>query len=81
MAPGTTLLAAVRRAGLPLASACDGAALCGRCAVRILDGAGALSEEDPLERRAKRANRVESGLRLACCARVRGDLELTAACW
>ena len=81
VAAGSTLLAAVQRAGLPIARACGGEALCGRCGVTPLAGAGALSPEDASETRAKRRNRVAPAQRLACRARVSGDLEVTAGYW
>ena len=81
LAPGETLLAAVRRAGLPLGSSCDGDGVCGRCGVIILAGADALSPEGPLEARVKAANRVAASERLACLATVSGDVVVTARNW
>jgi ferredoxin len=81
VARGTTLLDAARRAGLPIASACGADGLCGRCGVRILAGAGALSPETPAERERKRSNRIDPSLRLACRAAALGDVEVTAAYW
>jgi len=81
VAAGSTLLAAVQQAGLPLATACRGDALCGRCGVTPLTGGSALSPEDAQEARAKRRNRIAPGQRLACRASVSGDLEVTASYW
>ena len=78
---GTSLLEAARRAGLPLASACRGDGLCGRCGVRVLAGASALAEEREPESRAKRRNRVPAEQRLACRVAVSSDLEVTAGYW
>ena len=78
---GSTLHAAVLRAGLPIASACGGDGLCGRCGVQILDGGERLSPETDGERSAKQRNRIEPTLRLACQARVEGDVVVTAAYW
>ena len=78
---GTTLLAAAREAGLPMASACGAHGLCARCGVRVLAGAEALSPEQDDERRAKARNRIDPAQRLACRARVSGDVELTATYW
>jgi ferredoxin len=78
---GTTLLEAVRSAGLPIASACDASALCGRCGVRVLAGAETLADESAAETKAKRRNRVEDELRLACRVQLEGDLEITASYW
>lgn len=81
MPTGTSLLEAVRRAGLPIASACDASALCGRCAVRVLAGAETLAGESAAETKAKARNRVANELRLACRVQVEDDLEITASYW
>jgi ferredoxin len=81
VAEGTSLLEAARRAGLPLASACRGDALCGRCGVSVLEGASALPIERNAEARAKRRNRVPTEQRLACRIAVSNDLEVTTGYW
>ena len=81
VAAGSTLLEAARQAGLPLASACGGDALCGRCGVTLLSEEHSLSAEEPQEARAKRRNRVAAQQRLACRAAVLGDLEVTTSYW
>jgi ferredoxin len=78
---GTTLLEAARAAGLPIASACSGVALCARCGLEILAGGGALEPEREDERRSKRRNRVPPEQRLACRAGVHGDVTATASYW
>jgi ferredoxin len=78
---GSTLLAAVLAAELPIARACAAEALCGRCGVRVLAGADELDPESPAEQRGKQRNRVAPELRLACQARIRGDVEVTALYW
>ncbi len=81
VADGTTLLAAARGAGLPIANACSGAALCARCGLSVLAGAGALDPEGDDERRQKQRNRVAPEQRLACRAGVHGDVTATATYW
>ncbi len=78
---GSSLLEAARRAGLPLASACGGGALCGRCGLRVLSGANSLPPQNELEARALRRNRAPAGQRLACRALVSCDLTVTASYW
>jgi adenylate cyclase len=78
---GTTLHAAVLRAGLPIASACGADGLCARCGLDVIAGSERLSPELPDEQRAKQRNRIEPHLRLACQTRVEGDVEVTAAYW
>lgn len=72
---------AVRRAGLPIASACGGDSLCARCGLEILAGREHVSVESAHETEVKRSNRIEPGLRLACLARVEGPVEVTASYW
>ena len=81
VAAGTSLLEAAHRAGLPIASACGGEALCGRCGVSVLSGESALAPEAEAELRAKRRNRVPAEQRLACRVAVSSDLAVTAGYW
>lgn len=78
---GSTLLAAVASAGLPIARACGADGLCGRCGVFVVAGADAVDSEALAETASKRRNRLEPGLRLACQTHVLGDLEVTAPYW
>ncbi len=78
---GTTLFEAGRRAGLPIAGACSADALCGRCGVRLLHGAGDVPEETTEERELKRRNRIDPELRLACRIAPTGDVEVTTPYW
>ncbi len=77
--PGTRLIDAIRRAGLPIASPCGDDLICGKCGVRIVSGA--VSREAEVERDAKERNRVPTELRLACAIRVRDDLIVAADYW
>ena len=81
VAPGTTLWVAARRAGLPMASACGADGICGRCGIRVLKGAEALSAETGNESEVKRRNRIDAAWRLACRAEVAGPVEVTATYW
>jgi len=80
--PGTSLHAAIRRAGLPIASGCGADGICGRCAVAVRSDAGRLSLETNEEARTKRSNRIDPGDRLACHARLEeGEVSVTASYW
>lgn len=81
VAPGTTLLDAARRAGLPVASACGADGVCGRCGLEIVEGAATLPEPSAWEERVKRDNRVAPALRLACRLACSADLTVTAPYW
>lgn len=78
---GATLLSAARQAGLPIGASCDGDGICGACGLRIVAGKDNLSRERPLERACRQANRVPDTHRLACLARVHGDVEVRADYW
>ena len=78
---GSTLLDAARGAGLPIARACTGRGLCGRCDLEILDGNGWLSPETLEERETRERDAIPSARRLACQARVRGPVLVTASYW
>ncbi len=78
---GTTLLEAARRAELPVAHACGGDGLCGRCGLRILSGGEFLPREDEDEMRVKRNQRVDPAERLACRVALANDVEVTARYW
>ncbi|MBW2667562.1 MAG: 2Fe-2S iron-sulfur cluster binding domain-containing protein [Deltaproteobacteria bacterium] len=81
VSPGTPLLEAAQKAGLPIASGCSANGLCARCGIQVLDDPGSLSDETHTESEAKRVNRVDPELRLACMATVSGDVTITATYW
>jgi uncharacterized 2Fe-2S/4Fe-4S cluster protein (DUF4445 family) len=67
-----SILEAARDAGLQLVADCGGAGTCGRCRVKVVEGrvSPPTSEESLLLSAAD----LDSGVRLACQARVLGDL-------
>jgi ferredoxin len=78
---GATLLDAARAAGLPIARACSGHGLCGRCDLEILSGRGWLSPEAADERETRERDRLPDSRRLSCQARVHGPVLATASYW
>ena len=78
---GATLLDAARGAGLPIAGACTGRGLCGRCDLEILDGRGWLSPETAEEREIRERDGIPAARRLSCQARVGGPVRATASYW
>ena len=78
---GATLLEAAQAAGLPIARACSGQGLCGRCDLEILSGLASLSPEAADEREARQRVRLPASCRLACRARVHGSVLATASYW
>ena len=78
---GTTLLEAVRAAGLPSAQSCGGFAICSWCRMRILAGAEHLSPIEPAERRLIERQGFAANERASCQAEVRGDVTATTTYW
>jgi len=76
-----TLHDAVRRAGLPIASACGADGICGRCVLEAVEGGASLPPETALETDLKARNRVEARYRLACRVRPTGDITVRAPYW
>ncbi len=72
VAPGSTLLAAARRAGVSLEAPCDGAGICGKCRVQV--HAAHVGALDPGVKGRRDGDRLSV---LACDARVRAPLEVT----
>ena len=71
--PGSTLLAAARKARAPLEAPCDGAGICGKCIVR-LDPEALTALEPGVD---VHGGNGQGALVLACDARVRGDIAAT----
>jgi uncharacterized 2Fe-2S/4Fe-4S cluster protein (DUF4445 family) len=69
--PGTTLFSAAHWIGLPIDSTCGGRGTCGKCKVRVIDGA---SEVTTADRRLLRSDEVDTGWRLSCQARIYEDM-------
>ena len=69
----TTLSEAAAAAPLPLHMPCGGQGRCGKCAVRLISGAG---DPTPPERRILTAEELAGGWRLACQMRVTRDAEV-----
>ncbi len=84
---GTTLLAAAQGLGVHVEASCGGAGVCGKCVVTVktarldeLDMVSSMAHMSPLtdeERRCLADEDIERGARLACQARVFGDVAVT----
>ncbi|MEK7469967.1 MAG: adenylate/guanylate cyclase domain-containing protein [Planctomycetota bacterium] len=73
-AADSTLLACSLAASLPLAHACGGNAKCSTCRVLVLEGAAHLSPPTEAEREMATRLGFPEGVRLACQARIHGDV-------
>lgn len=84
--PGMTVLDAARELGVDLDSVCGGRGICGRCQVFVTEGEfakegiastpGHLVPPGPTELEYARRNALRPGSRLACCARIEGDVAI-----
>ncbi len=70
---GSTLLNAIRLAGLSITSLCSGLGACGKCRVIVISKSSRLSELTRSEVRHLSISEIEAGYRLACQARVFSD--------
>lgn len=80
---GETLANAIRKAGVPLSSSCEGGLYCGFCAVEVLEGRERLSPPDSGEVQALAGLGPGPVRRLACCARIQapGLIRVTTPYW
>ncbi len=78
---GTSLYDAALQAGLPVAASCSGEFTCGKCNMRVLQGADHLSKQTDRERGLLlRENRPETD-RVSCVAAVFGNCTVTTSYW
>jgi len=73
---GTTMLEAIRAAGIPHASVCGGRGRCTTCRVRVSDGGPALPKPNETETTALRRIEAPDNVRLACQTRPRRDTSI-----
>ena len=77
VAPGTRLDEAARQLGADLQNLCAGQGKCGKCRIRVTSAAvEALSPPTAMEIKALTGAERQNGWRLACQARVNGDLTI-----
>ncbi|MCS7127668.1 MAG: ASKHA domain-containing protein [Sulfolobales archaeon] len=73
---GSTLLHAIRLAGLSITSLCGGFGSCGKCRVIVISGSSKLSELSQLEVKHLRDSEIRAGYRLSCQVRAFNDVTL-----
>jgi ferredoxin len=71
---GTTLAECARKSGLEIFQICEGDGVCGSCLVKVLNGMENLSPIGSKEENTLEEACVKSTYRLACQARVFGDV-------
>lgn len=78
-AEGETILDAVRSLGYVMDHACGGNALCGTCCVRVVSGEAGLTPIEADERERLQELGLSGPHRLACQARIFGDIVVVPA--
>lgn len=76
-----TLLDAALRTHVPLASSCGGRAVCGDCVVTVHGGRKHVTPPDADELAWRARSDVVADVRLACCLRVLGPVEVSTTYW
>jgi adenylate cyclase len=74
--PVVSLLNLSLRQGVPIQTVCGGRAQCGRCLIRILEGAENLNPRGEAEKLRLAALNAGEDMRLACQSYARGDVTI-----
>lgn len=74
--PAVSILNSLLRAGIGIRHDCGGKALCGTCAVRVLEGGTGLSPPGRLESERLAAGGRPPGIRLACQSHATRDIDI-----
>jgi ferredoxin len=76
VSPGTSLLDAAKRAGIAMPSICGGQCDCGECRIAVIEGKVTPPTREELEELSEAE--LNSGFRLACCARILSPAKILA---
>jgi adenylate cyclase len=71
-----SILVQLQRAEVPIDTVCGGRAQCGRCLIRVLQGADGMNRPNERERLRLKALAAGPDMRLACQSYARGDIEI-----
>ena len=78
---GAKLMEELLRANLPVASSCHGDGICGKCRIKIIEGAQNLSKIGPLEQLLRDRLRIPPEYRISCQTQVLGDITIDTTYW
>ena len=79
--PGTSLLELSRVHRIPHLHECGGQGICTTCRIRVLKGSESLSPRSSLEEEMATRRGWDPSIRLACQAKVNGDVEIQRLIW
>lgn len=78
---GIMLMEALLAHGVPVASSCKGDGICGKCRMRIVEGADNLPAKSAAESSVLEKNLAGHDERLSCQVQVFGDLKVDTGYW
>ena len=77
----TLLFDAACRAGLPVASSCSSAAVCGKCVMQVVEGAENLSPPSEHEKKLLQRDKRQPSERISCMVRILGNCKISTTYW
>lgn len=78
---GETIFEVAMKNSIPLAESCGGDKICGHCRIIVIKGIENLSEPELAEIRLMNRKSFSENERLACSAKVYGDVKITTSYW
>lgn len=78
---GANLMRALLAAGVPVASSCNGAGVCGKCKIRVPLNEENLSPMSTDELFILEKNGIGKGFRISCQCLVQGDVTVDTSYW
>lgn len=66
---------------VPVASSCHGEGVCGKCKIRIVNGAENLSKSTGLEEFLVEKYNLEKNFRISCQTLIQGNIEIDTSYW
>jgi len=79
--PGQTIYDVLRKNDVPIGSSCNGEAVCVKCKVQVLEGMDRLDSPNKKEAQVQAAYSFADNERLACQARIFGDVTISTLYW
>ncbi len=79
--PGQTIYDVLRKHDVPIGSSCNGEAVCVKCKVQVLEGMDHLDSLNKEEAQVRKAYSFADNERLACQARILGDITISTLYW
>jgi 2Fe-2S ferredoxin len=78
---GQVLMEALLKAGLPVASSCNGDGVCAKCRVQVLNGSDGLTPENAREKFLREKHSISPLERVSCQTQVIGDITIDTSYW